>query len=159
MLMLSMPRQKELSEDLWSWIVNLHKSRKSYKVISKTLKFTSLKLRQQSINKWRNFGYSTKNWAPRQNYPSRTTMSLQYVKYRTSQVSVAEHHQGNHCILQRTMLHTWSLRKKCTLTLHNGFSKMVWDLMKPRLNYWLKNMEHYKHDKRRALHIIMKISS
>ena len=49
-----MPRQKELSEDLRSKI-DLHKARKGYKVISKTLEIHQSTVRQ-TIYKWGQFG-------------------------------------------------------------------------------------------------------
>uniref|UniRef100_A0A3B4TNE5 Uncharacterized protein n=1 Tax=Seriola dumerili TaxID=41447 RepID=A0A3B4TNE5_SERDU len=50
-----MPRQKELSEDLRSRMVDLHKAGKGYKVISKTLEIHQSTVRQ-TIYKWRHFG-------------------------------------------------------------------------------------------------------
>ena len=50
-----MPCQKELSEDLRSRIVDLHKAGKGHKVISKTLEIHQSTVRQ-TFYKWRHFG-------------------------------------------------------------------------------------------------------
>uniref|UniRef100_A0A3B4X5Q9 Transposase Tc1-like domain-containing protein n=1 Tax=Seriola lalandi dorsalis TaxID=1841481 RepID=A0A3B4X5Q9_SERLL len=69
-----MPRQKELSEDLRSRIVDLHKAGKGYKVISKTLEIHQSTVRQ-TIYKWRHFG--TVATLPRSGRPVKMTPRAQ----------------------------------------------------------------------------------
>lgn len=69
-----MPRQKELSEDLRSKIVDLHKAGKGYKVISKTLEIHQSTVRQ-TIYKWRQFG--TVATLPRSGRPVKMTPRAQ----------------------------------------------------------------------------------
>uniref|UniRef100_A0AAR2K185 Transposase Tc1-like domain-containing protein n=1 Tax=Pygocentrus nattereri TaxID=42514 RepID=A0AAR2K185_PYGNA len=69
-----MPRQKELSEDLRSKIVALHKAGKGYKAISKTLEIHQSTVRQ-TIYKWRQFG--TVATLPRSGRPVKMTPRAQ----------------------------------------------------------------------------------
>lgn len=70
-----MPRQKELSEDLRSRIVDLHRAGKGYKVISKTLEI-HLPIVRQTIYKWRHFG--TVATLPRSGRPVKMTPKAQW---------------------------------------------------------------------------------
>ena len=68
MLMWAMPPQKELSGDLRSRIVDLHKAGKGYNFISKTLEIHRCTVRRTTY-KWRHFG--TVATLPRSGRPSK----------------------------------------------------------------------------------------
>lgn len=68
--MWTMFNKKELSEDIWSRVVNLHKGGKEYKAISKCLGIHQLTVRQ-IIYTWRQF--STVATLPRSGHSAKKT--------------------------------------------------------------------------------------